>query len=119
MSTQAEADMTIVLDDFTAGCHRCEFDIRLLQFRDRLLLTFGGSRKQRQRFVAQPLDRPKCLAPRQIQAGSKRIRLGELDQRCGRNTHLAPEIIDRGEWLVAAMIDQRGSVDISQPPDHA
>ena len=55
MPAQGQADMAVILDHFMARGHRLERDGLVIGLRRRLAF---GRREQRQRNVAQRLDRP-------------------------------------------------------------
>jgi hypothetical protein len=71
MAAQRQADMAVVLDDLAALGHGLQGSGRLVQFGG------AGLVEQRQGDVAQALDRPGRLAPRQLQAGLEGVGLGQ------------------------------------------
>ena len=99
MLAQGQADMAIVLDHLAAGRHRPQRHRGLVNLRHDLGFARRGGGEQRQRLVAQRLDRPERLAPRQPQRRPEGVGLGELYQAGGRHAGAAPEIVDRGEGL--------------------
>ena len=114
MLAQREAEMAIVLDHLAAGGHRPERDGGLIDLRQRFGLARRGGGEQRQRLVAQRLDRPERLAARQAERWPERIGFGETDQRRSRNAGAPPEIIDRCEGPVCASSDDRGGMGVGQ-----
>ncbi len=58
MGEQQEPDMAMVLDHLAAARHRPQRHDRLLDFRHDLYIAGRGRGEERQRFVAQRLDRP-------------------------------------------------------------
>jgi hypothetical protein len=49
----------------------------------------------------------------------KRIRFGKLDQRSGRNTGAAPDIVNRDERLIRPYTDDLGGISVGEPLRHA
>ena len=49
----------------------------------------------------------------------KRIRFGKPDQRGGRNTGAAPEIVNRDERLIRPHTDDLGRISVREPLHHA
>lgn len=72
--------MAVVFNDLAASRHRLQGNIRLVLFCDWLPCRDGSSGKQWQRFVAETLELPKRIAPRQTDRGSKRIGISELNE---------------------------------------
>ena len=58
MMAQRQSDMAIILDHFATGSHWSQRDDRLKDFGHGLALADRGRGEERQRFVAQRLDRP-------------------------------------------------------------
>ena len=77
---QRQADMAVVLDDLAAGGHRPQRHRRLVDLRHRRGLAGRGGREQRQRLVAQRLDRPQRLAAGKAERRPEGVGLGEPDQ---------------------------------------
>jgi hypothetical protein len=69
MIAERQPDMAIVLDDFAAGRHRSQRDDRLMDFRHGFALAGRGRGEERQRLVAQRLDRPKGVATGEWERG--------------------------------------------------
>ena len=73
--------MAVVFDDLATGCHRSQRDNGLIDLGHSFILAGGSSRKQRQRLVAQRLDRPERLAPGKSQRRLEGVGLGRLDEQ--------------------------------------
>ena len=102
MSTQRQADMAVVLDDFAASRHRPQRHRRLIDFRHGLGLARRRGGEERQRLVAQRLDRPERLAPDESQRRLEGVGLGDLHERGGGNAGAPPQIVDRREGPVGS-----------------
>ena len=90
MSPQGQANMAVVLHHLTPGRHRLERHVGFLDLGSRLVIARCGSREERQRFVAQCLDRPERFAPSQAQGRSEGVGFGELYKRCRRHARASP-----------------------------
>ena len=82
--------MAVILHDLTPGRHRLERHLGFLDLGNRLVLARCGSREERQRFVAQRLDRPERFAPSQAQGRPESVGFGELYKRRRRHAGASP-----------------------------
>ena len=119
MGAQCQADMAIVLDHFAPRLHRAQLDGRLvdLQYSPRLARSRGG--EQRQRLVAQRLDRPHRITPRKTEGRTKGVGVGKVNERCGRHGGTAPQIVDGRKRPITAGGDDLRRIAIGEAAHHA
>jgi hypothetical protein len=118
VSPKGQPDMAVILDHLAARRHWAERNNGFMNLGHKRILAGGSGCEQRERLVAQCLDRPQRFAPGKFQGGLEGIGLRKLDKRGGRHPGASPEIVNRDERLIRPRADDRCGTFVGKTLDH-